>query len=161
MRTFGSISRASISTPTNRNLFIDLIAREGSAEAQLLPNVTEEDMRRYPEEGVSSLHDRNTTESDRIVERIENWLDHHNESKELLRDWQECDSSDIIKPRRRRSIVQHDTPALKHIETKMVLLQSLGNAGKQRSLRHILSYMKPNVGVTAWLRKTAHHKLYY
>ncbi|KAH3690171.1 hypothetical protein DPMN_191890 [Dreissena polymorpha] len=38
-----------------------------------------------------SLHDRNTTESDRIVERIENWLDHHNESKELLRDWQECD----------------------------------------------------------------------
>ncbi|KAH3690172.1 hypothetical protein DPMN_191891 [Dreissena polymorpha] len=34
----------------------------------------------------------------------------------------------------------------------MVLLQSLGNAGKQRSLRHILSYMKPNVGVTAWRR---------
>ncbi|XP_052259562.1 uncharacterized protein LOC127863913 [Dreissena polymorpha] len=178
-----------------RNLFIDLIAREGSAEAQLLvlehvmsqPNVTEEDMRRCLFHAIAlqnpvtelvsqveqlcfeddhglgetpalsktrkraclslgamakSLHDRNTTESDRIVERIENWLDHHNETK----------SSDIIKPRRRRSIVQHDTPALKHIETKMVLLQSLGNAGKQRSLRHILSYMKPNVGVTAWRR---------
>jgi hypothetical protein len=28
-----------------------------------------------------SLHDKNMTESDRIVEKIENWLDHHNESK--------------------------------------------------------------------------------
>ncbi|XP_052224342.1 uncharacterized protein LOC127839993 [Dreissena polymorpha] len=178
-----------------RNLFIDLIAREGSAEAQLLvlehvmsqPNVTEEDLRRCLfhaialqspvtelvslveklcfEDGhepgetpaltktrkraclslgalAKSLHDLNTTVSDRIVERIENWLDHHNETR----------SSDIIKPRRRRSIIQHDTPARKHIETKMVLLQSLGNAGKQRSLRHIMSYMAPNVGVTAWRR---------
>ena len=28
-----------------------------------------------------SLHDKNLTESDRIVEKIENWLDHHNQSK--------------------------------------------------------------------------------
>ncbi|KAH3823827.1 hypothetical protein DPMN_125650 [Dreissena polymorpha] len=117
-----------------RNLLIDLIAREGSADAQLLvlehvmsrPNVTEEDMRRCLfhaialqnpvtelvsqveqlcfEDGhgpgetpaltktrkraclslgamAKSLHERNTTESDRIVERIENWLDHHNENR--------------------------------------------------------------------------------
>ncbi|KAL4222205.1 hypothetical protein ACF0H5_018243 [Mactra antiquata] len=93
-----------------------------------------------------SLHTRNITESDRIVERIESWLDHHNETR----------SMDIVKPRERRSIIQHDTPARKHIETKMVLIQALGNAGKQRSIRQIRSYMEPNVGVTAWRRAAIH-----
>ncbi|XP_053407458.1 uncharacterized protein LOC123547213 isoform X2 [Mercenaria mercenaria] len=93
-----------------------------------------------------SLHDKNVTESDRIVEKLETWLDHHNETR----------SMNIVKPRERRSIIQHDMPARKHIETKMVLIQSLGNAGKQRSLKHIKSYMEPNVGVTAWRRAAIH-----
>ncbi|KAH3708804.1 hypothetical protein DPMN_068263 [Dreissena polymorpha] len=67
---------------------------------------------------VTSLHDLNTTVSDRIVERIENWLDHHNET----------------------------------LPCNIDIDRSLGNAGKQRSLRHIMSYMAPNVGVTAWRR---------
>ncbi|WAR20850.1 CRB-like protein [Mya arenaria] len=183
-----------------RNLFIDLIAREGSADAQLLvlelvmmkPNATEDDLRRclfhsiaiqspvqelvqyvealcFEDEHImpgdtptltktrkraclslgamaKSLHDRNLTESDRIVERIEHWLDHHNESR----------SMEIVKPRRKRSIIQHDIPARKHIETKTILIQSLGNAGKTRSLRHIRSYMEPNGGVTAWRRAAIH-----
>ncbi|WAR20843.1 hypothetical protein MAR_014817 [Mya arenaria] len=183
-----------------RNLFIDLIAREGSADAQLLvlelvmlkPNATEDDLRRclfhaiaiqspvqelvqyvealcFEEENTipgdtptltktrkraclslgamaKSLHDNNLTESDRIVERIEHWLNIHNESK----------SMEIVKPRRKRSIIQHDIPARKHIETKTILIQSLGNAGKTRSLRHIRSYMVPNAGVTAWRRAAIH-----
>jgi len=62
----------------------------------------------------------------------------------------------IVEPRRKRSIIQHDTLARKHIETKTVLLQALGNAGKTRSLRHIRSYMEPNMGVTAWRRAAIH-----
>lgn len=54
--------------------------------------------------------------------------------------------------RKRRSISQQDRPARKHVETKMVLIHSLGNAGKQRSIHHIKSYMQPNMGVTAWRR---------
>ncbi|XP_045189288.2 uncharacterized protein LOC123546793 [Mercenaria mercenaria] len=89
-----------------------------------------------------SLHNKNVTESDRIVGRIETWLNIHNEKK----------ASKIIKPRMKRYVVETDEPAHYHIETKTVLIQSLGNAGKQRSLRHIMSYMEPNVGVTAWRR---------
>ena len=44
----------------------------------------------------------------------------------------------------------------KHIETKMVLLQSLGNAAKKRSLEHIKSYLEPNQGHTVWRRAAAH-----
>ena len=62
----------------------------------------------------------------------------------------------IVKPRMRRAINQYDTKARKHVETKMILLQSLGNAGKQRSIQHIKSYMEPNVGVSAWRRAAIH-----
>lgn len=182
-----------------RNLMIDIIAREGSNESQLLlldlvmrqPNVTEEDLRRCLFHSIAlssphlelvqhieeicfgndvqsgetptltknrkraclslgalakSLHHQNLTESERIVERIENWLEHHNETKSMK----------IVKPRKRRSLIQHDTRARKHIETKLVLIQALGNAGKNRSIKHIKSYMKPNVGVTAWRRAAIH-----
>ncbi|WAR20774.1 hypothetical protein MAR_014748 [Mya arenaria] len=184
-----------------RNLFIDLIAREGSADAQLLvlelvmmkPNATEDDLKRclfhsiaikspvqelvlyvealcFEDETImpgdtptltktrkraclslgamaKSLYDRNLTESDRIVERIEHWLDHHNQNR----------SMEIVKPRRKRSIIQHDIPARKHIETKTILIQSLGNAGKTRSLRHIRSYMEPNGGSAEALVKSVIH----
>ena len=38
----------------------------------------------------------------------------------------------------------------------MVLLQSLGNAGKQRSLDHIKSYLEPDVDVSVWRRVAVH-----
>ena len=67
-----------------------------------------------------------------------------------------AESSEIIKPRKRRSISEMDRRSRKHIETKMVLLQSLGNAGKKRSLGHIKSYMEPNAGSSVWRRAAAH-----
>ena len=38
----------------------------------------------------------------------------------------------------------------------MILLQSLGNAGKQRSLNHIKSYLEPEVDVSVWRRVAVH-----
>ena len=38
----------------------------------------------------------------------------------------------------------------------MILLQSLGNAGKQRSLDHIKSYLGSDVDVSVWRRVAVH-----
>ena len=66
-----------------------------------------------------------------------------------------AESTQIFKPRQRRSIVQYDRVSRKHIETKAILLLSLGNAGKQRSLNHIKSYLVPNKGTSVWRRAAA------
>ncbi|XP_069118468.1 uncharacterized protein [Argopecten irradians] len=39
-----------------------------------------------------------------------------------------------------------------YILTKMTLLHALGNAGMNRSLKHITSFMKPNTGLPEWRR---------
>ncbi|KAK3083736.1 hypothetical protein FSP39_002337 [Pinctada imbricata] len=81
----------------------------------------------------------------RMVEKLETWLNLHNETH----------SKPIIS-RRKRSVKDIDPIRSNHVVTKMVLLHAIGNAGMERSRDHILSYMQPNQGVLAWRRAAVH-----
>ncbi|XP_067685182.1 uncharacterized protein [Haliotis asinina] len=82
--------------------------------------------------------------ADDILEKLENKLGLYNHTL----------SSPIL-GRQKRSIHDFDFEQHNHIVSKMVLLHSLGNAGIPRSLRHIRSYLQPNVGSPTWRRAAA------
>ncbi|XP_069134802.1 uncharacterized protein [Argopecten irradians] len=85
------------------------------------------------------------TDSERanvILSKMEAWIGLHNETK----------SAPILKQRRKRSVTEVDHPRMNHIVTKLVFINSLGNSGMERSLDHILSYLQPNQGTSAWRR---------
>ncbi|XP_033747032.1 uncharacterized protein LOC117332256 [Pecten maximus] len=80
--------------------------------------------------------------SENIISRMETWLELHNETK----------SAPILQQRKKRSVTEVDHPRMNHIVTKLVFINSLGNSGMERSLDHILSYLQPNQGTSAWRR---------
>ncbi|XP_060074374.1 uncharacterized protein LOC132554093 [Ylistrum balloti] len=61
-------------------------------------------------------------------------------------------SAPFLHKRKKRSVTEVDSPRLNHIVTKLVFINSLGNTGMERSLDHILSYLQPNQGASAWRR---------
>ncbi|XP_071094116.1 uncharacterized protein [Haliotis cracherodii] len=86
----------------------------------------------------------NNTAAENVLEKLENKLGFYNHTL----------SSPIL-DRKKRSIHDFDYEQHHHIVSKMVLLHSLGNAGMPRSLRHIRSYLQPNLGSPTWRRAAA------
>ncbi|XP_067664253.1 uncharacterized protein [Haliotis asinina] len=86
----------------------------------------------------------NDAAAEDVLEKLENKLGFYNNTL----------SSPILE-RKKRSIHDFDHEQHHHIVSKMVLLHSLGNAGMPRSLRHIRSYLQPNVGSSTWRRAAA------
>ncbi|GAB1602264.1 uncharacterized protein LOC115224694 [Argonauta hians] len=187
-----------------KHLFLDIIARIGSATSQQLisryvlahPNATQQEVERtlvhciaiaHPElvtlqsveklcfghndslHGVqeleqtqrkaclaigslvkSSKEGKHSEYSEKLVEKLENWLKIHNESE-----------SGPILQRSKRDVLDTDEPQEHHIVSKMVLLHSIGNAGLPRSLSHLTSYMEPNVGTSQWRRAAIYGLRHY
>ncbi|XP_013400530.1 uncharacterized protein LOC106166499 [Lingula anatina] len=89
------------------------------------------------------VNETNHLSAAKLVEHLENWLEHHDEGS-------------LAPPQHRgkRSPTFFNKTEHHHKFTKMVLLEAVGNAGSPTSLDHILSYAKPNMGHPAW-RRTA------
>ena len=62
----------------------------------------------------------------------------------------------IIKPRKRRSVEVFDRRRHEYIETKLILIHALGNAGMPRSRDMIISYMDPRNGHNDWKHAAIH-----
>ncbi|XP_069118473.1 uncharacterized protein [Argopecten irradians] len=80
----------------------------------------------------AKLH--NASYADQVIDRLEQWLN------------TEGPNTSLVESSVPNEIRNH------YILTKMTLLHALGNAGMNRSLKHITSFMKPNTGPPEWRR---------